>query len=114
MNKHLHDIRVKSLAHYTEQIKQLEEVLKTTRSTKEDLLQSCIEFCPLKEGDIVMTLQQTFKKVEKVGVCSFDSGNMELKYRIDWLYVYKQEWRKESYDYSTLTLEELKGYKIID
>lgn len=54
MNKKTLEQRLRSIDHYTKEVKDLEETLSVTKSTLEDIVSSLKEFCPLPEGSVII------------------------------------------------------------
>lgn len=67
MNRKLFESKKRSILHYQEEIKNLEDALSVTKSVMEDLKKEFVEkFCPFKEGDIIL-IDDKVAKFIKIG-----------------------------------------------
>lgn len=67
MNNKILESRLKSISHYKNEISDLQDTIKSIKSTIDEILLDLIEFCPFTEGDIICKGDSIylFKKVEK-------------------------------------------------
>ena len=54
MNAKLLQTRLNSITHYKNEIMKLEEAIRITRQTRQELVNSLSEFCDLTEGDLII------------------------------------------------------------
>ena len=67
MNRNLFESKKRSILHYEKEIKNLEDALSVTKSVLGDLEKDFVEnFCPFKEGDIILIDNKVVKFV-KIG-----------------------------------------------
>lgn len=66
MNTKLLETKLKSIDHYVDVIRDLEDARKITIATLEQLLNDLKEFCPFQEGDILCFDNQRIHKFVKV------------------------------------------------
>lgn len=81
MNKHLLETRLRSIKHYKEELNKLNEALKITEQTREDLLKSLEEFFPWYPGDVLMRSETVFKLVKLNDVREYGDINFSVTMR---------------------------------
>jgi hypothetical protein len=81
MNKKLLETRLNSVAHYIQEIENLEHAKRVTEATLNDLVNSFIEFVPYKKGDVLLRRDTVFK-VAGIKEMGRDSNGIYVKLNI--------------------------------
>lgn len=81
MNKHLLQTRLRSLAHYGDEILKLTQAIKATEATREEILQSLKEFWPFAEGDIIVCKGQIISVIEVTAMCDYINPQFKIKHK---------------------------------
>lgn len=80
MNKKMLDTRIRSIEHYDKEAAQFKEAYETTKSTRDDIIKSLVEFSPLEVNNLVLYgHSMIFKVTEIVGV---DRNNEDYRLEI--------------------------------
>lgn len=111
-NKHLFETKVRSIKHYTEEIKRLKEAVKINEEVRAETEKSLIEFFPFQKGDVL------FKGNKMIKINRVDSaylgGDQEVIYKV---YYHNQDIRdgfEETTDYGNWPLSTWNGFKKIN
>ncbi len=107
MNKSLFETRQKSIAHYTQQIKDLTATIKEIESVRDEVTNSLVEFFPFEMGDIIIKGETIImvKTVDRVR-----SSHVDIFYKVP---NGRGAWESEKYSKS-IYFEELKDWKKIN
>ena len=116
MNKHLLETKIKSIAHYNSEIIKLDEAMKVTRSTINDIVSSLSEYITWEHGDILQRQTDGYlfrfirviAPIERDGVISFDLELQQPDYRD-----YRQQWRITTTGGTRILLTDIEKYKVI-
>lgn len=72
MNTKLLETKLKSIDHYVDVIRDLEDARKITRATLEQLLKDLKEFCPFQKGDILCYCNQQILRFDEIRDAGLD------------------------------------------
>lgn len=113
MNKHLLQTRLKSITHYSEELKKLSEAHRVVTSTREELKDSLKEFFPFKDGDVIVQKG----KMRKILSLKIIEGYADPAFRYLYMVPYENygdvQWKKSDY-MGELKVSEFDNWKLID
>lgn len=112
MNDKILAQKLRSIAHYTQEVASFEAAAKTTQETRKDLIDSLAEFFPFQPGDIIANGDKIRKVVILKNVSYSEYSGFRVFYNVEYIFPDNRGGLGNAQDVP-IYLEDIASWKVI-